>query len=156
MFSRVVPLCVVFLLVAAITPAQDAKKELEALQGEWTIVSFEQRTKNGALNPLPAEFVMRMRLTIKGDKWSVRLTDGGDKGNTGDRMTIKIDPSKNPKAIDFTSNARGKETIFPGIYKLEGDVLTTCRPTGEAPRPTEFKISTEAAGILYVWKREKN
>ena len=48
MIARVVPLCVVFLLFAALTPAQDAKKELEALTRlDWTIVSLEQKPPLG-------------------------------------------------------------------------------------------------------------
>jgi uncharacterized protein (TIGR03067 family) len=135
MFARVVPLCVVFLLFAAFTSAQDAKKELEALQGDWTSESREVKGK---------KIDIQFNLTIKGNQWLV------SPDNSDPKITFKIDPSKNPKTIDIM---QGEETVTLGIYKLEGDRMTMCRSFGKgSARPTEFK-SEEA--ILIVWKREK-
>ena len=44
-------------------------------------------------------------------------------------MTFKIDPSKKPKAIDFTAadgSAKGKPS--KGIYELDGDTLNLLQP----------------------------
>ena len=135
MFSRTVPLCVVFLLFAAFTPAQDAKKELDALQGEWNADSVEKDGKKVPLGSGP-------KLTIKGDQWVVKV------GNIEEKITFKIDPTKTPKTIDLTYPAG----IAKGIYKLEDGVFTLCRAVGAA-RPTEFKSG--GGDVVMVYKRAK-
>ena len=116
--------------------APETKKELEALQGEWTLVSF--------INPAGREMKGKKgQLTIKGDRWIIST----DKFS----QTFKIDPSKNPKTIDLIFPDK---TFMLGIYKLEGDQLTVCQkvgPKGPA-RPEEFNTDGK---LLFVWKREK-
>jgi len=145
MFIRVVLPFAVVLLIAAATPAQDTKKELEKLQGEWTMVSMETRG-----NKAPDEVVKQYKLTIKGDQWTVTTLKGG-----GGKATFKIEPSKTPRTIDLTFETAKSDSPSRGIYKLEGDTLTLCRTAGDHERPKEFK-TTEEAGILVVWKRAKN
>ena len=62
MFVRVVLPLAVVLLIAAARPAQDTKKELDKLQGEWTIVSEEQFGKK-----LPGAKIERYTLTKQND-----------------------------------------------------------------------------------------
>lgn len=133
MRARIAPLGVVFLLFATLTPAQDAKKDLEALQGEWTLVSTEPK-----LEPEEA-----YKLTIKGEQWTIRAPS--ILGNAAAKTTIKIDPSKSPKTLDLTIRIGDRE-LPPrlGIYKLEGNTLTVCQTIGKAERPTEFR-STDLA-----------
>jgi len=128
--------------------AADAERELEKLQGEWTMVSLEQRGVKSR-----DEVVSRMKLTVKGDQWIVSR-QGQDREQ---KYTIKIDPSQNPKTLDLTTNAGNNEFTSLGIYKLEGDTITLCRTTegGDIDRPSEFK-TTHEEGILVVWKRAKN
>jgi len=137
MFARVVPLCVVFLLCAAFTPAQDVKKELEALQDDWTMVAREQNGK---------KYDELFKVTLKGNEW--QLTAQGKVTTT----TFKIDPSKNPKTIDLMTPGG---TVSEGIYKLEGDTLTVCRTLNQkkVARPKEFK--SDGGNLLIVLKREK-
>jgi len=140
MFARVVLPLAVVLLIAADEPAKDAKKELDKLQGEWTMVSMETRGTKA-----PDEVVKNFTLTIKGDQWTV---------TGGNKATFKIDPSKNPKAIHLTFKAGDTEVVSRGIYKLDGDTLTLCRTQGDRERPKEFKTTAEAGGLV-VWKRAK-
>jgi uncharacterized protein (TIGR03067 family) len=144
MCVRAVLPCVVILLIAAATPAQDPKKELDKLQGEWTMVSLEQKGKKAS-----DEAVKVYKLTIKEDQWIVTTSTGGES-----KMTFKIDPSKDPKTIDFTFKSGNKDIVSRGIYKLAGDTLTLCRTTGDTDRPKEFK-TTAVAGVLVEWKRAK-
>src|SRR4051794_5774781 len=80
------------LLIGADEPKPDAAaKELEALQGTWTMVSFEA---NGAA--VPEEQVNTGRLVVKGNTYTPTL---GDKRVT---LTIVLDPSQTPCTIDLT------------------------------------------------------
>ena len=128
--------------------APDAEKELEKLQGEWTMVSLEERGEK-----TQDEVVSRMKLTVNGDKWIVRRR-GQDMEL---KYTIKIDPSQNPKALNLTPDVGYRDYVSLGIYKLKGDTMTLCRTTetGDIDRPREFKTTREE-GILVVWKRTKN
>jgi clostripain len=132
----------------SVVNAADAEREFEKLQGEWTMVSLEQRGRKSR-----EEAVKLMKLTVKGDQWIV--TRQGQDGEQ--KYTIKIDPSQNPKTLDLVTNAGNREFASLGIYKLEGDTITLCRTTeaGDIGRPSEFKTTPEE-GILVVWKRVKN
>jgi clostripain len=126
----------------------DAKRELARLQGEWAMVSLEQRGEKA-----PARVVKRFRLTIKGDRCTLTSSEGRGNART---WTLRIDPSRDPKSIDMTAKDGKKEIVFLGIYKLEGDTLTLRRATttGDVGRPKEFNTTAEE-GMLAVWKRAK-
>jgi uncharacterized protein (TIGR03067 family) len=145
MTTRVVLPCLVFLLIAAVAPAQDAKKELEKLQGEWTMVSLEE---NGM--KVADETAKQYKLTVKENQWIV--TRSGKEGFA--KVTFKIDPTKDPKTIDLTYKTGDKESVSQGIYKLAGDTLTLCRTDSKAERPKQFKIR-DKLDTLVVWKRVK-
>jgi uncharacterized protein (TIGR03067 family) len=76
-----------------------------------------------------------------------------------DRVTFRIDLTKEPRTIDLTFHLPGRKILVRGIYKLEsttaGDILTHCRVSRQdLPRPKEFK-TTKSAGMLFVWKRAR-
>ena len=139
MSTRTVPLFLMALLATGVS-GQDAKKELDQLQGEWTMHSREVNGKPSANT--------NWKLTIKGDQWTVTRPDGD---NAAVQATIKLDPSKNSKEIDLTSKG---DRSMRGIYRLEGDTLTFCRPgpSQNAERPKEFK-TTDSPNEIIVWKR---
>jgi uncharacterized protein (TIGR03067 family) len=139
----VLPIVILVILIGAATPAQDAKKEAEKLQGQWVGVSWETRGFQH-----PAEAAQQRKLTVKGDGWIVKQGDEPE-----NKAAFKIDPSKDPKTIDLTFE-QGKFRKMHGIYKLEGDTLTVCLTRDNKERPKEFKTSKED-GILMVWKRGK-
>ena len=67
------------------------KKELEKLEGTWTVVSME-----GKRTSSPAEDLKDLQLTIKGDRWTMSHACGVDKA------MLEVDPAKEPSAIDLS------------------------------------------------------
>jgi uncharacterized protein (TIGR03067 family) len=127
-----------WLLVAADAP----DKELEKLQGNWTLASLE--TGDG-------QSLSDGTLTIKGDKYEARV------GEFTVKATIKVDPSKSPKAIDFTySEGPSEGQTIKGIYSLEGDTFKFYRPlqAGE-DRPAKIPSEPGPGMLLVVYKRQK-
>jgi uncharacterized protein (TIGR03067 family) len=112
------------------------------LDGEWTMVSMEQRGQQ-----IPEETVKQYRLTIQGNRWTVTTPHGVET-----KMTFRTDASKDPKTIDLSLKTGDQEAVSRGVYKLEGDTLAVCRTTGDIERPTEFKTKPES-GVMIVWKR---
>jgi uncharacterized protein (TIGR03067 family) len=124
----------------------DAKKELEKFQGRWTTISrvddgkaaTEEETKNHLIN-------------IKGDHVTVL---NKDKEVATARLTP--DPNKNPAEYEFTyESGPNKGKTRKGIYKLEGDILTTCLAAAGKERPKEFASKPGSGATLFVQKREK-
>src|SRR5262249_28701985 len=78
-------------------PKKDAvKRELEKLQGTWTVASREMKAQK-----TPAEDLKELQLIIKDDRWTMKHAAGSDKA------TIKIDPTKEPKTIDLNFSSLG-------------------------------------------------
>jgi uncharacterized protein (TIGR03067 family) len=143
--------CVLILILATVSvpadaPADAAKKELENLQGHWVMTSLEINGER-----IAAERFQNSRLEIKGDHYTINTGKGTHEA------IITIDPTKNPKTIDMKlADGDNKGETAEGIYKLEGDTLTICRPRlPPRPRPTEFSTKPGTDCFLVVWKREK-
>jgi uncharacterized protein (TIGR03067 family) len=139
-------LVVTILLVAGMTVyAAEGKGDLDKLQGTWARVS---EVKDGKASP--EEAVKKTKLTIKGDKYTLRM---GDDKRSG---TLKVDASKSPATIDIMSeDGPNKGKTLQGIYKVEGDTLTYCIAPPGRERPTAFESKSGSGVMLYVNKREK-
>jgi uncharacterized protein (TIGR03067 family) len=140
----VLPVLTVGLLLAAkySSGGDAATGELKKLEGTWGLVSGEAKGET-----LPESSIKSAKLTIVGDKYSVKVSE---KATTG---TNKIDPTKTPKAIDV-GHAEGPykgKTAF-GIYKLEKGEFTVCLAPPGMDRPTEFTTKSGTGEILHVWK----
>jgi uncharacterized protein (TIGR03067 family) len=132
---------------ASLLADDDAKKELAALNGTW---KAEALTQDG--EEAPPNFLKQITFTIKDGKYTVTVD-----GKELESGTIKLDPGKKPKTIDFeiaSGNDKGKTQI--GIYELKDDTLkfAMSRP-GKKERPAEMKSTKENETILSVLKREK-
>src|SRR5882724_4600882 len=91
--------------------ADEATKELGRLQGTWEMAGLEV---NG--EEVPAKKLKGTTLTIKGDKYIVKVKD-----NTHE-TTIKLDPTQKPKAIDmYFPDGVEVPKLSKGVYDLDGD-----------------------------------
>ena len=107
-------------------------REMEKFQGTWRQIAHE---RGGVADP-PDEQGWEPRVTFTGDTFVVTLTDG----STAIKGTFKLDPTRQPKAVDWTDTFgpdAGK--TFLAIYSLEGDRLVFCAASEGQERPTEFR-----------------
>jgi len=136
-------------LVRAADDAKEAaiKKDRTALQGTWQAISYALDGQKAS-----AEDMKKIKLVIDAEGKSSAQRDG----KTFIASTIKLDPTKTPKAIDMTyteGEIQGKPAL--GIYKIEGDLLTICRVAPGMDRPAEFSSKPGSGYTLMTYKREK-
>ncbi len=102
----------------------DVKKELDRLQGDWQVTSF-----NGAAVPAEAQLF----LTFKADKYEQWVN-----GSVDERGSVKLGVASKPKAINLViaeGNDAGKTQL--GVYEIEGDTASvTLAIPGETGRPS--------------------
>jgi uncharacterized protein (TIGR03067 family) len=137
-----------FLLgAAALVADEKAKKDIEALEGTWKVESFMVSGEKA-----PADYVKKVTFVVKDGKYTVTID--GKEDETG---TIKLDPDKKPKTIEFDiTSGKDKGKKQPGIYTLEGDTFTFCMAfPGETERPTKLESTKDSKTVLSVLKREK-
>jgi RNA polymerase sigma factor (sigma-70 family) len=127
----------------AVTPEAERAK----LQGSWRVISFTMAGK-----PFPDKELQGQRFTFADNQWRM----SGPGGRVPSLRPFALDPSQQPKAIDFTMQT-GK--VHLGIYQFDGDSLMVCvdhdlAGTG-GKRPTEFRSAPDTAGVgLFVLRRE--
>jgi len=133
------------LLLISANPADDAKKDLEKLQGEWIMAALEIEGK-----PVPDDKIQGTTLTIKGDKYVVSSKDNKYE------VVITLDPSKDPKAIDMAfPDGADAPKIGKGIYKIEGDTFILVRAQAtDNERPTTFGTWPNSGCFMVTWKHK--
>ena len=142
---RILYFAIPAVLLIAAKPADDAKKDLEKLQGEWFMAELEIDGK-----PVPDEKIEGTMLTIKGDKYIVSVKDKKHE------VTITLDPSKDPKAIDMSfSDGTDAPKVGKGIYKIDGDTFVLVRAQAtDSERPTSFGTWPNSGCFMVTWKRK--
>jgi uncharacterized protein (TIGR03067 family) len=145
---RCLLLLAVLLVAADPAPEQAARKERARLQGVWVMVVPDFVS--------PQEFlrggVTVFEITPEKIKISLLVLDE-DKiiNKPGGAMTFTLDPSRDPKAIDFTPDGDAdKGKVRLGIYRLSGDELTVAVPRDGA-RPTTF--TSDRTTVVMVFHR---
>jgi uncharacterized protein (TIGR03067 family) len=111
-------------VTAGQTAQDDVKKELDKLQGNWAVTSF-----NGQAVPAEAQAF----LVFKADKY-----EQWNNGAVDERGSIKLDPKTKPLSIDLIiveGTDAGKTQ--PGVYEMtEPDTLSVGLATpGSTTRP---------------------
>lgn len=124
-------------------PAVKTDKEL--LQGKWDV---SEVVFDGAAT----DNLKGVQAVVEEDKLS--LVGGAGKRE----FTIKLDPTKKPKAIDITAlDGEQKDQTNPAIYHLDGDVLKLCMSNepGNNQRPAELVSKEGSKLLLMTFKRVK-
>jgi uncharacterized protein (TIGR03067 family) len=92
-----------------------------------------------------------VKLAIAGDE--LVFTVAGKEEAKERKAKIKVDASATPHTIDILpSEGDAKGKTFPGIYKIEKDVVTLVF-TEEGDRPKDFKV--EGKAMLLKLKKVK-
>jgi uncharacterized protein (TIGR03067 family) len=136
------------LLGAAPAPKEDdAKKDREALQGTWKIVSSEEDGKT-------QEEAKESMVDFQKDTFTIKRGD-----ELVAKGTFKLDPSKKPKTIDIriTEGPRegDKGLEYHGIYEVDKDTMRWCMNTEGKDRPKEFTTKEGTNHSLLTLKRVK-
>ena len=141
-------LCLGSLLLVALlqtTGEEQAKQDLQKMQGTWTIAALEVDGKD-----VPADKLGGSILTIKGDHYEVKVKD------TKHGCTIKLDAGKTPRAIDMIFAQPGDaDKIHKGVYKIDGDKLVICRGLNASQeRPGQFATWPDTSVFVITWQRQ--
>jgi uncharacterized protein (TIGR03067 family) len=115
------------------------------LEGTWKLVSYEEDGQ-----AMSAEDVKKVSLTIKGDKFTLKLPEETVEGSS------KRDATKKPKETDSTpAEGRFAGKTLLGIYELSDDTYKACFAPPGKDRPKEFSSKRGSGHILFVFTREK-
>jgi uncharacterized protein (TIGR03067 family) len=133
--------------VALSAPGGDAQKDLQMLQGTWQIDTIQE--SDGKIGS--DEKIKAMVFAFSGD--TLKLTANGDPVVT---YKVKVDPTKNPKAIDLThQDGPEKGKTEPGIYQADAGKLTLCLNDAGKERPSAFATKSGTKITLVVLKHAK-
>jgi RNA polymerase sigma factor (sigma-70 family) len=137
-----------------VEPNDSSKKEMAKLQGTWTAVSVERDGKS-----MSEEEVKKLdiRLTIKGNEFML-MPLASQAPEHFPYGTFQIDPTKKPKAINFTIlpyYPGMKTSTVLGIYEVDGDSLKVLQGLPDQGRPTEFKTTPQSGLEFIVFNRAK-
>ena len=148
--SRVLMLFLGLVALACGSPAlgddKAVKDELKSQQGTWTATSsiYEGQA-------VPEPLARTIQRIVEGDHVVWKRS-----GKSFAGTKIVLDPAKEPKAIDVIPDGgphRDKRVL--GIYKVNGDKLTICMATPDAPRPTAFRAEKGSGWTLRTFIREQ-
>lgn len=147
--KRPSPLVVVSIWVFAVSPSTRADdreaKEVEKLQGAWTLVSWQEGGKDRLDKQHP-----NLKVMIQKDVLSFRLENQPWKLD----LKLKLDPSSTPQRVDLHSTIREGQ-VYHGIYELVSDELKICWSNSGRPRPESFNTQPGDGRFFLTLKRAK-
>ena len=159
MVKRFLAGLVIVALAAGFAPAPKPKpkqktnedRELEQLQGEWSLDSYEIGGRKINLGG-------RVTTTVKVSKTQWTMEQGGGFGRpvAPVKYTIKLNASKTPRWIDLTPQKGQTGVTMIGIYEIQGNTLKLSYVSsfqgGRATRPTSFNDPNNNS-LVMIYKR---
>jgi uncharacterized protein (TIGR03067 family) len=143
MRATLAAMAMVVLCLSARAADDEAKKDQDQLQGDWSLVSGQRDGQD-----IPEDFAKSLKRNVKGNMTTV--TRDGEPLAKG---SFTLDPTKKPKTIDI--KVEGMDMPVHGIYELEGDTLKICYAAPGEERPKEFAAKAGTGHTFAVWKRDK-
>ncbi len=146
MKTTLLALLAVAATAVAFADDHQAKKDLKALVGTWQYISQEDDGKETDKQNLKA-----VTVTVSPDgKWEVKQA-----GKTFLEGTVRLDPSKSPKAADWTITTEGelKGKTALSIYDVDKDTWKHCFSFDKRPDKFESKEGSKVTNA--VLKRVK-
>jgi uncharacterized protein (TIGR03067 family) len=117
------------LVVGFLFMRNSSASDLDDIQGTWNLYAAPK---------------LIAKLTITNNKYTYRVINYTDAG------TIVLDPSKDPKHIDFViSQGQYRGKTRRGIYKFVDSKLILCVAAPDKDRPSEFKDEPGKGHILW-------
>jgi len=126
-------------------PKDDAKKDLEKMQGTWTV---QKLVRDGM--EMPAEATTKMSIEISKNKMTVHA-----EGRPGEEAEVTLDPSAKPAQFDFTPTNATDKKVRQGLYKFEGETLYLCWTRGGGERPKAFESKPDTMIVVFELKKKK-
>ena len=123
---------------------EEARKDLQEMQGTWKLDSFEDSKK--------AKVDVKKRTLFFGGELCL-VRDGDKVVQVG---VARLVTGKSPRRIDVVvRKGQHEDSTMLGIYELKDDTLKVCfDPEGEG-RPTEFAAKADTSRYVAVYKRAK-
>lgn len=129
---------------AHIAPA-DVRTDAQRLQGVWEFVWLVDDGKKA-----PEHQVRDIRLELTDTAFRSECV-----GPLFRESTYTIDPTSNPKRLDFTSRGNIAPHVCQAIYRFEGDQLVLCYPGSGAEHPVRFESNPGSGLTLTTWRRSR-
>jgi uncharacterized protein (TIGR03067 family) len=136
-------LSVLALALVPLAGCSGSKRDKEAMQGMWEVVSSEEGGQP------PKESWKKSRALIDSEINLFNLIGTDPPTRIGLNMK-RLDAAKSPKEIDLEMDGSPR----PGIYELKGNDLKICYDQDGKTRPTEFKTKEGDRFLLLVLKRK--
>jgi uncharacterized protein (TIGR03067 family) len=118
------------------------RKELEKLQGAWSLVSYVSGGKQVKGEDEPHLFV------VKGDRWAIHIDGQVFQAGTVQQVEVKAKHNAMDLLITVGSNVGATAA---SIYALEGDLLKYLN--GGEPRPTDFTTKPGDGRHFFTFRR---
>jgi uncharacterized protein (TIGR03067 family) len=133
-------------LIAGVAISAEQKEDHSA-DGTWVIAAMEV----GGMK-VPEESLKKQsaRLTLDGEKWTLKMEDGAGAG------TSRVDATKHPTEMDITtSEGANKGSVIKAIVERTGETMKVCFDNSGKQRPKEFSTKDKPTYVLIEYKREK-
>ncbi|SIO60900.1 RNA polymerase sigma-70 factor, ECF subfamily [Singulisphaera sp. GP187] len=140
--------------VTGTSRTDDPQCDWDKLQGTWVRISTDGVKADKTVKMMVEPAKDRPEGDLPVGALTLNFTWKTDGTAGGSHNRVLLDPTRNPKALDFLADEEGAPKVCPGIYKLEGDVLTVCFRATQGRRPNEF-VTVRRGETLDVYRRVK-